>query len=242
MKKIFFLTICTLASVILYAQDIIITRDAQRIEAKIMEVSSSEIKYKELSNLDGPMFVLNTSEINTIIYKNGTVKIFDTPAQNNASYQNSNASAASFNGMPINKSDDVYYMGDQRLTEDQYVAFVQKNCMQAYEAYTKGKKLRKTGVQLISAGVPLLAAGAVLYGVGIGVGRDEDVILGCGIPGAILMGVGSGLTVASIPCMVVGSIRKNNSHEVYNAHCARPVALQFNIQTTGTGLGLAMKF
>ena len=233
------------------AQDVIITRDAKRIEAKIIEVSSSEIKYKEFSNQDGPTFVLNTAEINTIIYKNGSVKVFDEPRQNAPAYNNgaaqSNeyASVAKFSGSPITKSDETYYMGDQRLTEEQYVQFVQKNCTQAYEAFTKGKKLRKTGFQLLSSGLPIFAVGTILYGVGIGVGkenRDDSIILGCGIPGAVLMGVGSGLTVASIPCIVVGTVRKNNSYEIYNANCARPFALQFDIKSTGNGIGLAMKF
>lgn len=247
MRKILLLAICTVVTVATFAQDIIVTRDSKRIEAKIMEVSNSEIKYKEISNLDGPTFVLSASEINTIIYKNGTVKIFDEqpqPAQN-TSAQGSYTPAVKFTGAPITKSDKFYNMGDQRLTEEQYVLFIQKNCTQAYEYYMRAKKLHKTGVGLLASGLPILASGVVLYGVGVGVGtanRDSDIILGCGIPGAILMGVGSGLTVASIPCLAIGNVRKNNSHDIYNTSCARPQALQLDIKTTGNGLGLALNF
>lgn len=70
-----------MATIVSFAQDVIITIDAQKIEAKIMEVSKSEIKYKELDNLDGPLFTLATSDINTIIYANGKVVLYNQPTQ-----------------------------------------------------------------------------------------------------------------------------------------------------------------
>lgn len=82
MKKVLsFLTIMviTLCS---YAQDIIVTKDAKKIDAKILEVSTSEIRYKELDNIDGPTFILRTDEIVTIIYANGKVVIYNNDAQN----------------------------------------------------------------------------------------------------------------------------------------------------------------
>ena len=82
MKKVLsFLTIMviTLCS---YAQDIIVRKDAKKIDAKILEVSTSEIRYKELDNLDGPTFILRTNEIVTIIYANGKVVIYNNDAQN----------------------------------------------------------------------------------------------------------------------------------------------------------------
>ena len=64
----------------LHAQDIIITKDAQKIEAKILEVSGSEIKYKKQSNLEGPTFILGVEELNSIIYANGEVQVFEDKA------------------------------------------------------------------------------------------------------------------------------------------------------------------
>lgn len=65
-----------------YAQDIIVTKDAKKIDAKILEVSTSEIRYKELDNIDGPTFILRTDEIVTIIYANGKVVIYNNDVQN----------------------------------------------------------------------------------------------------------------------------------------------------------------
>ena len=58
------------------AQDIIVTNDSKKIEAKILEVSKTEIKYKELDNLEGPTFVLGVEDINSIIYANGKVVLY----------------------------------------------------------------------------------------------------------------------------------------------------------------------
>ena len=60
-----------------WAQDIIVTIDAQKIEAKILEVSKTEIKYKEKDNLDGPTFILSTEEISSIVYQNGKVVVYN---------------------------------------------------------------------------------------------------------------------------------------------------------------------
>jgi len=61
----------------LNAQDVIITKNAEKVEAKIVEISPTEIKYKKTNNLDGPTFILYTSDVQTIIYSNGDVQLFD---------------------------------------------------------------------------------------------------------------------------------------------------------------------
>lgn len=63
-----------------YAQDIIVTTDAKKIDAKITEVSKSEIRYKEKDYLDGPTFVISTDEISSIIYANGKVVLYSQPS------------------------------------------------------------------------------------------------------------------------------------------------------------------
>ena len=76
MRKLF--TLATLVTTICcFAQDIIVTNKAQKIDAKILEVTSSEIRYKELDNLDGPVFILRADEIKSIIYANGKVVLYN---------------------------------------------------------------------------------------------------------------------------------------------------------------------
>ncbi len=65
------------AAQVLVAQDVIVTRQAARIDAKILEVSETEVKYKKTSNPDGPVFILSTDNIASILYANGEVQVFE---------------------------------------------------------------------------------------------------------------------------------------------------------------------
>ena len=57
------------------------------------------------------------------------------------------------------------------------------------------------------------------------------------------MSFGSLAMAGSVPLIVIGSIKKNNSHEVYNESCsARQAPMTFNLQAGPNGLGIAMKF
>lgn len=63
------------------AQDIIVTTSAQKIDAKITEITKTELKYKEYDNLDGPLFVLPIEDIVTVIYANGKVNLFENASK-----------------------------------------------------------------------------------------------------------------------------------------------------------------
>lgn len=84
MKRIALILALALVSVALSAQDIITKRDGTDIEAKVLEVLSSEIKYKRASNPDGPTYTLEKSEILMIRYENGEKDIMEqqSPAVN----------------------------------------------------------------------------------------------------------------------------------------------------------------
>lgn len=77
MKKLFFLFATLIITFSATAQDIIVTKESKKIEAKITEVSKSEIKYKKFDYQDGPTFILSTDDIVTIIYANGEVVVYN---------------------------------------------------------------------------------------------------------------------------------------------------------------------
>ena len=60
----------------LNAQDVITKRNGDDIEAKVLEVLDSEIKYKKFNFLDGPTYTEKKSEILLIRYENGSKDIF----------------------------------------------------------------------------------------------------------------------------------------------------------------------
>ena len=61
------------------AQDLIVLRDGNMIEAKVMEISPSEIRYKRIDNLDGPMIIVPKDSVLSIKYENGVVDIINEP-------------------------------------------------------------------------------------------------------------------------------------------------------------------
>lgn len=58
------------------AQDIIVKRDNTTVLSKVLEVTSTEIKYKKWSNQDGPTYSISRSEVTSINYQNGDVDKF----------------------------------------------------------------------------------------------------------------------------------------------------------------------
>ena len=77
MKKAFTLLSLIFCVSILMAQDIIITKDSKRIEAKIIEVTPTTVKYKKWSYQDGPDIYEAKSNIAAIMWGNGEVEAFN---------------------------------------------------------------------------------------------------------------------------------------------------------------------
>ncbi|MBQ0088139.1 MAG: hypothetical protein KBT27_02265 [Prevotellaceae bacterium] len=77
MKKIFFTILAMFFAISAFCADVIITTKSEKLEVKIVEISSTEVKYKKVSNLQGPTFVLSTNDINTIMYANGEVQVME---------------------------------------------------------------------------------------------------------------------------------------------------------------------
>ncbi|HAQ70453.1 MAG TPA: hypothetical protein DCR48_05710, partial [Flavobacteriales bacterium] len=67
------------------AQDVIINNTGDEIQAKVLEISSSEIKYKRYDNLDGPIITIAKSEVLLIKYENGTKDVFQNQAEESSS-------------------------------------------------------------------------------------------------------------------------------------------------------------
>lgn len=84
MKKIFQLIIliflasaCKSQDITTKTQDLIILKDGNEINAQVMEINLSDIKYKKLDNPGGPSYSVQKSEVFMIKYKNGTKDIIN---------------------------------------------------------------------------------------------------------------------------------------------------------------------
>ena len=126
MKKNLFLSFCVLMTInYLHAQDIIATTSAKKIEAKIIEVSKSEVKYKEIDNLDGPTFVIETKDINTFIYNNGKVVFYNQTLDNSPSNENFKQQEIKNDGEDKQKLVKDIYIGLQGKEREQFAEFLE---------------------------------------------------------------------------------------------------------------------
>ena len=64
------------------AQDVIVKRNGEELQCKILEVSKNEVKYKRWTNQDGPSFAEKKSDIFMIKYENGEKEVvaYESPA------------------------------------------------------------------------------------------------------------------------------------------------------------------
>ena len=77
MKKHIITTLITLLTHILaFSQDIITKKSGETIKAKVLEVTTDEVKYKKFENQNGPIYSVLKTEIVLISYENGTKDIF----------------------------------------------------------------------------------------------------------------------------------------------------------------------
>lgn len=70
----------------LFSQDQIIKRNSQVIKAKVIEVGTSEIKYKLPDNIDGPLYAIDKNQVIKIIYENGHTDNFTTDFKDTSNY------------------------------------------------------------------------------------------------------------------------------------------------------------
>lgn len=246
MNKFLTLLLFVTISIVSFAQDIIITKDKERIQAKILEVSKDEIKYKKFTYQDGPVFSIDIDEIVTVAYENGEVEIYneETIEEKNEMIQAKAEALRKQEAMygTLIKEDDLYYLCDRdkrtKMDKEAYLEFIQDNCPEAYKSYKKGNRLWKAGFGLLGSGLGMtLLVGTPLYVFGILEDYEEYRIAG-----SFFLTMGSLATSGSIPLLVVGGIKRNNSHEVYNDHCKNPQYLSFSINAKANGVGLALNF
>ena len=80
MKKFLLIAVLALAaSPVLCAQDVITTVKGEQIKAKVTEVAPDSVKYKRIDNPNGPVYVMPTAEILSILYENGSKDVYGEP-------------------------------------------------------------------------------------------------------------------------------------------------------------------
>ena len=76
--KISILTLFMLVCKDALAQDTIVKRDGSELQTRVLEVGTTEIKYKKFENLGGTTYTIKKTDVFMIKYENGTKDVFDS--------------------------------------------------------------------------------------------------------------------------------------------------------------------
>ncbi len=81
MKRVLLCVLFTLAFLANgHAQDILYTTGGNKIQAKVTEINTVDIKYKDFSNLEGPTYVISKAEVVLIRFAGGSTQIINNNA------------------------------------------------------------------------------------------------------------------------------------------------------------------
>ncbi len=229
-KQFCITTLFVFISIISFAQDIIITTDAKRIEAKILEISELEIRYKDFDNIEGPIFILSTNKIRSITYANGKVSLFQDPTMEE---RNPNEPSTSLEY--ITRTGERYTYKGHVMQADIYANFLENNCPSAFQVFKKGHAIAYTGIVFLS----------------IGVGLELGTLIGSAIAGGYtdaslpLLYCALGFTAASIPLVIIGYHKMHQSVDIFNQSCANNISHNhsyWSINASQRGIGLVLNF
>lgn len=77
MKNLLIAFVLSVFSLCIFAQDVIVKKDGSTILSKVLEVNSSDIKYKKFSNQSGPTYIISVTDVQTVNYENGEIDDFN---------------------------------------------------------------------------------------------------------------------------------------------------------------------
>jgi len=110
MKRIILFTTFVLISAVCFSQDLISLKKGRRIEAIVIEVTPTLVRYKLFSNPEGKTYFVYKDDVAGIMYKDGKVEKFDSPGEqttdrNSRGNQNQQSNASAVNQVKVETPD-----------------------------------------------------------------------------------------------------------------------------------------
>jgi hypothetical protein len=92
MKRLFYtLALFFLSTVFVLAEDVIYFNNGTQQKGTVVEISTTEIKYRKAENPSGPLYIIPRTDVQMIEYANGEKDIITANNNNNNSNQNDQA-------------------------------------------------------------------------------------------------------------------------------------------------------
>ncbi len=199
MKKLyFFFVILSFAAVSSYAQDTIVFRNGDEVQAKILEVSDTEMKYKLWINQNGPIYTKRISDIVMVKYDGGYKEEY-----NKKTSETSKETSSIYGSGIMDRSHYSLMINGSILSKEELKSVLSQD---EYETYISSRQQCSCGVGMFVSGLGLCALGIFF-------------IVAKGYNGLFLVPIVVGDIMASvgIPFYCIGNGRMNWVVRNYNA-------------------------
>ena len=215
MKKIILVIGCFIAfTCTCFAQDVIVTKDSREISVKVTEVNEDNIKYKNFDHQDGPTYMMQKSDVSSIIYQNGKVETFD----------------------PATSVQITKHLSLTHETTGDLVFEMQIIDEKLYRQYQNSKRLSTIGYTLMGTGAVLSIVGGTLgYG---GVKGFEDISVGAFYSGGVCFLAG----IPCLTIGLVKQNGYSQKHSLQIKQRTQRTGAHLNLNLNNNGIGLACVF
>lgn len=139
------LTAAIMCSLVANAQDVIVKNDGSTITSKVLEITGTEIKYKKYSNLKGPTYTINKTDVNYINYENGEKENF---GKTSIITQNKEETYNTQNNFALQRTNNG------QVSDAELLKSIEKK-----DYFKKAKRLKMTG---LIGGATFVVAGGLL--------------------------------------------------------------------------------
>lgn len=112
------------------AQDVIVKNDQTTVMSKVIEITSTEIKYKKWNNQDGPIYSICRTEVSRINYENGEVEDFSNSTSNQ---QNNATPQVQYLNSYMTHSVQSLYLNGRKLSDYEVKSLVDAESYQLYQ-------------------------------------------------------------------------------------------------------------
>jgi len=231
-KRFIILTILVLSNVYVFAQDVILKKDGSEINAKVIEITEKQVKYKDFDFQSGPIRNVNIVDVFMITYENGRKEIFKTQTPTTSVTQ------TIIHERSYKKEFDRIGSDDHKMLD----FFKKNNFKEYYNRFESACDQRKAGSGLLGSGIGFMVGGTVLVVCG-SAGNDMSWLMPVGY---VFIGIGEVLTIVSIPISASAGTRKkaikNDFAREYFGISNYTYQPKLNLGQTANGIGLTLNF
>ena len=198
-----------LASACSFAQDVIVKKDGSTILSKVIEIGTTEVKYKKFSNQNGPNYSILKTEIQAINYEDGEKETFtDIVPQSEQQQQ-------------FNYNDYAGQMAQGIYTN---------NAMQKEKLLTSAKSWEKAGGWVMGLS---FAAGAI---TGLILQGDVEENFFENTTYLVCCGIGLGVGLGGM--LICNSIASNKKHIASTIIASQIIHKEFSLDNTHFSAGI----